>query len=135
MKKFILFALAATILAGCSNNYLDEKIKCKNLADKRIEEVQNDLDKDIDFKNAKLTSTSRYALKEDTCFLKINIFTNSNTYNSMENLLTGEKFSYDEKSFAISNCATETNENCENILPKKQKYDDLVEKYFSENAE
>jgi len=145
MKKLLLSLLAIlniTILTGCSgdfaangNSYLDQKIKCRNLAEEKLKKVKDDLVKDIDFKNANLESVSKYAPKEDACFLKNQISTNSNTYNSIENLLTGEKISYDEKSFAVLNCEVDSSDECKNILPEKIKYDELIEKYFGEDAD
>ena len=127
MKKILLFALAATILAGCSNNYLDEKIKCKELTDKRIEEMKNDPER---YGNSQHTDIqSRYATEIDTCLLKY-INMGNNPISTIEDLLGGETISFSQNlyDFCIENPGR--NPLCNENAIEKQKYDDIIEKYF-----
>jgi hypothetical protein len=122
MKKLLVSLVLTLLLAGCSGgftasdqSYLDEKIKCKKLAEERIEKVQSLNIGIADVKN-KLSS---YSVELDSCFLyyQKTYFHNNEIDYKIENTITGEEVARAD--------ANEINEN----------FNEKLKLYFGEDAE
>ena len=111
MKKIFLSYLALTILAGCSGgsgkSYLDEKIKCKELAEEKFSELKKT------YFVVQDTKTVWYE-KDNSC---ITIYSLGSIW-QMENLLNTEILGY------WSNDSIESD---------KENFEELFQKYFGEN--
>ncbi len=131
MKKIFAAFVLTLLLAGCGTasqqSFLDEKIKCKNLADKRIEELRNN------------SSTIRVSLAEvnysesdKSCLMLYSIYHQDTGFIISDNIEDALTYKLIASSPTVYNCIkgeTELRSACENSV---EKFNSIKEKYFPE---
>ncbi|MFA6458519.1 MAG: hypothetical protein WCV72_04000 [Patescibacteria group bacterium] len=129
MKKiFAAFALTL-FLVGCGNqqSFLDEKIKCKELADERIEELKNNS------QSIRVVLTEvNYSESDKSCLILYSNYQQDTGFVISDNIEDVLTYKLIASSPTVYNCIkdkTELRSSCENSV---EKFNSIKEKYFPE---